>query len=210
MRTIDSVCLKSKECELHKGRRSLQTNVYLVRHAHSTYTADELGRPLSEKGIVASENVRRLFANKKIDAVLSSPYKRAIQTVECVAAGIGKEVIIKEGFKERRLSEKPMEDFQAAIAKVWEDPTFFWEGGESNVAAQKRGVQALLNVLEEYEGKNIVIGTHGNIMVLLMNFFDRNYDFLFWKSLEMPDIYKLMFQSKNLINVERIWNGPEE
>ncbi|GIN09695.1 phosphoglycerate mutase [Shouchella clausii] len=188
----------------------MQTNVYLVRHAHSTYTADELGRPLSEKGIVASENVRRLFANKKIDAVLSSPYKRAIQTVECVAAGIGKEVIIKEGFKERRLSEKPMEDFQAAIAKVWEDPTFFWEGGESNVAAQKRGVQALLNVLEEYEGKNIVIGTHGNIMVLLMNFFDRNYDFLFWKSLEMPDIYKLMFQSKNLINVERIWNGSEE
>ncbi|ALA51432.1 histidine phosphatase family protein [Shouchella clausii] len=187
-----------------KGGDHLQTNVYLVRHAHSTYTADELGRPLSEKGIVASENVRRLFANKKIDAVLSSPYKRAIQTVECVAAGIGKEVIIKEGFKERRLSVKPMEDFQAAIAKVWEDPTFFWEGGESNVAAQKRGVQALLNVLEEYEGKSIVIGTHGNIMVLLMNFFNRNYDFLFWKSLGMPDIYELVFQGKNLINVERI------
>lgn len=29
----------------------MTTNLYFVRHAHSTYTPDELGRPLSEKGI---------------------------------------------------------------------------------------------------------------------------------------------------------------
>jgi 2,3-bisphosphoglycerate-dependent phosphoglycerate mutase len=59
--------------------------------------------------------------------------------------------------------------------------------------------------LEKYEGKNIVIGTHGNIMVLIMNHFDHQYDFYFWKKLDMPDIYKLTFEQKKLIDVQRIW-----
>jgi 2,3-bisphosphoglycerate-dependent phosphoglycerate mutase len=42
-------------------------------------------------------------------------------------------------------------------------------------------------------------------MVLIMNFFDRQYDFSFWKNLDMPDIYKLTFDGKELRNVERIW-----
>ena len=35
--------------------------------------------------------------------------------------------------------------------------------------------------IKKYEGKNIVIGTHGNIMVLLMNYFNWKYDLSFGK-----------------------------
>ncbi|MCD4542101.1 hypothetical protein LQV58_28860, partial [Klebsiella pneumoniae subsp. pneumoniae] len=59
--------------------------------------------------------------------------------------------------------------------------------------------------LDKYEGKNVVVGTHGNIMVLMMNYFDEQYDFEFWKKLAMPDIYKLSFQKKTLVNCIRIW-----
>jgi 2,3-bisphosphoglycerate-dependent phosphoglycerate mutase len=72
--------------------------------------------------------------------------------------------------------------------------------------AQKRGIKATLKVLETYEGKNIAIGTHGNIMVLIMNYFDRKYGFSFWKDLDMPDIYKLSFDNMDLKEVNRIWN----
>ena len=182
------------------------TKLYFVRHAYSTYTPDELGRPLTEKGLVDAERVTQMLEKENIDYVISSSYKRAIQTVEGIANFIGREVIIEDGFKERKLSEDPVEDFNVAITKVWEEQTFSWEGGESNIIAQKRGVKATLKVLEKYEGKDIAVGTHGNIMVLIMNYFDKNYDYSFWKELDMPDIYKLTFDETKLIEVNRSWD----
>lgn len=187
-------------------RTILLTNLYFVRHAHSTYTHDELGRPLSNRGIADAERITNILEKENIDIVISSPYKRAVQTVEGVAKVLGKELIVEDGFKERNLSVKPVEDFNLAITKVWEEPAFSWEGGESNFNAQKRGIMATLKVLETYEGKSIAVGTHGNIMVLIMNYFDEKYGFSFWKDLDMPDIYKLSFDKKNLKEVNRIWN----
>ena len=182
------------------------TNLYFVRHAHSTYTPDEFGRPLSEKGKADAEEVTQFLKKENIDIVISSPYKRAIQTVESVAEFWGKEIIIEHEFKERILSKGPMENFELAITKVWNDPAYSWEGGESNITAQNRGVEATLKLLKRYKGRNIVIGTHGNIMVLIMNYFDSKYDFIFWKELDMPDIYKLTFDNVTLQGVRRIWN----
>lgn len=184
----------------------LLTNLYFVRHAHSVYSSDESGRPLSVMGSADAERICGVLTNENIDIILSSPYKRAIQSVENLAIKVGKEVILEEGFKERTLSLEPVEDFNLAITRVWEIPTLSLPGGESNHTAQKRGIEALGKVLKTYEGKNIVIATHGNIMVLIMNHFDKRYDFNFWKSLDMPDIYKLTFENEYLVDVQRIWN----
>jgi 2,3-bisphosphoglycerate-dependent phosphoglycerate mutase len=181
------------------------TNLYFVRHAHSTYTPDELIRPLSERGFTDAKIATELLIKENIDHVISSPYKRAIQSVEGIAAHIGKEIEIKQDFRERNLSTKPVEDFHYAIIKVWENEHFSWEGGESNRTAQARGVKATEKVLEKYKGKNVAIGTHGNMMVLIMNYFDKRFDFNFWKELNMPDIYKLTFFETELREVNRVW-----
>lgn len=181
------------------------TNLYFVRHAHSIYTPDELERPLSEKGYKDSERILALIQQEGIDVVVSSPYKRAVQTVEGVAEYFNLEIEIYEDLKERTLTGKPAEDFTAAITKVWEEPNFAWEGGESNIEAQARGVKVIHHLLEKYEGKNVVIGTHGNIMVLIMNYFDKQYDFSFWNELDMPDIYKLTFEGDSLVGVRLLW-----
>ncbi|WP_078553805.1 histidine phosphatase family protein [Bacillus alkalicellulosilyticus] len=180
------------------------TNLYFVRHAHSTYTPDEYSRPLSEKGMLDANRVTEALKKEDIHGVISSPYVRAIQTVEGIANYIKKDIHIVEDLKERTLTTTPAEDFTMAITKVWDDPTFCWEGGESNIVAQKRGVTSVLSLLEQYEGKNIVIGTHGNIMVLIMNYFDASYSFHFWKNLMMPDIYRLTYSEKNLKEVTQI------
>ncbi|WP_042148869.1 histidine phosphatase family protein [Paucisalibacillus sp. EB02] len=183
----------------------MKTNIYLVRHAHSTYTPDELSRPLSVEGKQEAIRVASKLQNEKIDLVYASPYKRAMETVQGIADNIGKSILVEEGFKERTLAESPVENFKLAIRKVWEDYDFRYDGGESNHMAQERGIQALLKVLEKHEGKNIVVGTHGNLMVLMMNYFNHAYDFKFWQELEMPDIYKLSFEQDRLIHVKRIW-----
>jgi len=182
------------------------TTIYFVRHAHSTYTKEERERPLSEKGHYDAENVTHLLKNKHIDVVISSPYKRAIQTVQGIANTYHVSIEIEEDLRERLLSSEPVADFNDAVQKVWEDWDFAHEGGESNDVAQRRAVICMQNILKKYEDKNIVIGTHGNIMVLLMNYFDSKYDFQFWKTICMPDIFKLNFHNEDLVSAERIEN----
>ncbi|CAM3872629.1 phosphoglycerate mutase [Bacillus luti] len=182
------------------------TTIYFVRHAHSTYTQDERERPLSEKGQLDAENVTRLLKDEHIDVVISSPYKRAIQTVQGIANTYNVSIQIEENLRERLLSKELVTDFNDAVQKVWEDWDFAYEGGESNDVAQRRAVICMQNILKKYEDKNIVIGTHGNIMVLLMNYFNSKYDFRFWKTLRMPDIFKLNFHNEDLVSAERIEN----
>lgn len=145
-----------------------------------------------------------LLKGEQIDLVISSPYKRAIQTVQGVAKQFDLPIQIEEDLRERLLSKESVIDFEEAIIKVWENPTFSFEDGESNYIAQQRGVICIKNILKQYEGKNIVIGTHGNIMVLIMNYFDSKYNFHFWKGLEMPDMYKLTFKKEQLTSAVRI------
>jgi 2,3-bisphosphoglycerate-dependent phosphoglycerate mutase len=184
----------------------MRTKLYFVRHAHSIYLPDERSRPLSERGHNDAKHVAELLKNEQIDHIISSPYKRAQQTVEGLAKNIAKEIIVEEDFKERVLSGKPVEDFNEAISRVWEDKGFSWEGGESNITAQNRGIKGTKEILNRFAGKNIVIGTHGNMMVLIMNYFDPQYDFTFWRQLDMPDIYRLTFHINDLMSVDRLWD----
>lgn len=183
----------------------MNTNIYLVRHAQSIYTPDELNRPLSENGFKDAEKITEVLLTEDIGVVLSSPYKRAIQTVEGAAKNAKVEIIIEEGFKERKITETSVEDFDSAMIKLWTNYDFVFEGGESNLEAQKRGIESLSKVLSKYSGKNIAIGTHGNIMVLIMNFFDDLYGYDFWKNLSMPDIYKLKFEDNKFIGAEKVY-----
>lgn len=181
------------------------TNIYFVRHAHSVYTPEELKRPLSERGVKDAERVTEILSKEKINRVISSPYKRAIETVEGVASLLNQVVELEDGFKERKLAEISVDNFEESVLKMWNDFNFSFVGGESGYMAQQRGVLALEKILDRYNGENIVIGTHGNIMVLIMNYYNKNYNFDFWKELKMPDIYKLAFVNKNLIEVKELW-----
>ncbi|WP_227355549.1 histidine phosphatase family protein [Haladaptatus salinisoli] len=75
------------------------------------------------------------------------PYARAVETVRPVADRHGLGVTVEGDFRERRLTDGPVETvgetFESAIAGVWEDWTFAWANGESSLAAQERGVRAV-------------------------------------------------------------------
>ena len=182
-----------------------RTEVYLVRHAHSTYSPDEYGRELSADGQNDQKLLTHQMTERHVDVILSSPYKRAIQTVEGIAMHHNKDIQMIEAFKERTLAGKPVENFQEAIDTVWLNESYAHPGGESNEEARKRGIEALEDVLKTHQGKSIVIGTHGNLMALIMSQFDQQYDVTFWRTLDMPDVYCLTFERTTLLNVERIW-----
>ncbi|OAA30152.1 phosphoglycerate mutase [Kosmotoga arenicorallina S304] len=182
----------------------MSTNIYLVRHAHSIYTPDEIGRPLSPKGIKDAGKAKEILLGMDITVIISSPYARAIQTVQGLYDELGCVFEIWDELRERKISKEPVKDFNAAMDMLWGDYNFSFEGGESNQVAQLRGIKGINKVLDKFEGENIVIGTHGNIMVLIMNYFDNNYDYSFWKQLKMPDIYKLSFKSGKIKEIAHV------
>ncbi|NOU96652.1 histidine phosphatase family protein [Paenibacillus sp. LMG 31456] len=187
------------------------TAIYMVRHAESPFSIEnERTRGLSPKGQKDAAAVTEIMLQQNIQAVVSSPYRRAIQTVEGLANALGLEIEIEEDLRERLLAGiyYPMEDqdFLPTIEKVFREPSFAMPGGESNEVSQKRSISALRQVMNRHKGKNIAVGTHGNIMTAMMNYFDSSYGLEFWKQTSKPDIYMLRFDdSDQLIEVRRLW-----
>ena len=57
------------------------TAVIFVRHAQAVYGSDDRNRPLSEAGMEDRKIVAEALKDRKIDAFLSSPYRRSMETI---------------------------------------------------------------------------------------------------------------------------------
>ncbi|WP_435197274.1 histidine phosphatase family protein [Natronomonas sp. EA1] len=189
---------------------STETTVYFVRHAHSPWVPDaEAERGLSEEGKADAERVADILPDD-IDAAISSPYARAVETLEPFTNRTDTDLHIEEGFRERLLSPDPVESFgetfDSAVERVWSDWEFAWAGGESNLDAQARGVDALERALARHEGETIAVGTHGNLLTLTLNYYDPAFDYDFWRDeLGMPDVYRATFAGGELTATERVY-----
>ena len=93
--------------------------------------------------------------------------------------------------------------FLEAKQKLYHEFNFSFPNGESSSAAQARAIQPIIHA---HAGKKIALGTHGDIMTLMLNHWNEDYGFSFWQTATMPDIYKLVFQGEQLIEVIRIWD----
>lgn len=192
------------------------TTIYMVRHAESPFIfGEEKTRGLSPRGREAANKVTEVLKDKKIDRVISSPYTRAIETVREVAENRQLQITTYENLKERpikgldyRADEK---EILSAIEQSFKDENYCLVGGESTVAAQERSIPVIKEILNNYMGESIVIGTHGNIMTIIMNYFQKQFDFQFFQQTTKPDIYEMVFAEEKLLTVNRLWgNGHHE
>ncbi|MNW55506.1 Phosphoserine phosphatase 1 [compost metagenome] len=189
----------------------IKTIVYFIRHAESPFIAGkERTRGLSEKGKLDSTKIKDVLRNEEIEILISSPYERSILTIKDLAIELNIEIVLEEDLRERQLVGEgcviTREDFFDSKRKLYEDRNYSFPGGESSKDAQKRAIKVFKKIIEKFNGKRIVIGTHGDIMTLMMNYFDNTYGFEFWESTTMPDIYKLEFEENTLNNVTRLWD----
>lgn len=185
------------------------TTVYMIRHANSPFIfGEERTRELSLEGVMDSKKITDLMSKVEIDVIVSSSYTRAIQTIEGIANQKNIKIKVIEELRERQLKGAYKlldEEIQQAIKKSYEDYDYFLSGGESVREVQNRSIPVIKNLLNQYEGKTIIIGTHGNIMTIIMNYYNPKYGYDFWKSTTKPDIYKLIFSDAKLQNVQRVW-----
>ena len=188
----------------------METIVYFVRHAESPFIKGmERTRGLSEKGISDAIKIKTELENEEIDVFVSSPYERAIQTIKELADVHKKDIIIFEDLKEREVGMISDKSFQEAKYILYKDRSYSFPDGESSIDAQERAIKVMEYLLSEYLNKKIVIGTHGDIMTLMLNYFNDDHGFEFWESTSMPDIYRLAFHGTELKTVSRVWRIRE-
>jgi len=158
------------------------TNIYLIRHATYDETANgvELENPgLSAEGIRQVEQLRDWLARTHdiaADVLIASSLRRAVETAEILAPVLRLPVLLEQELEERRgdggsLSE---EEFNARWQRLTEaqKPYYRWvPSGESWLEFAARVQVALNRIVEEHDGKTIVIVTHGDVIQAAFGYF---------------------------------------
>jgi len=163
-----------------KSHIEKRNNFFLVRHGESEGNAsgDKISSnplhndPLTELGQKeAREAGARLKdlageGNKKIDVIITSPFVRTKETARIIAETIG---YAEEIIEDSRLVEintgsfdgKPWSEFMAQFASAKERFTKHIDGAENWEDARKRACEFMYDINARYEGKNILIVSHG-------------------------------------------------
>lgn len=181
------------------------TKVYFVRHAEPNYNNhDDLTRELTEKGLRDRELVTEFLADKEIDVVLSSPFKRAYDTVKHLADSRGETILVVDDFRERKIDNVWIPDFNSFCERQWQDFDYKLADGESLREVQTRNIAALELVLAQYQDQNIVIGGHGTAISTVLNYYDPMFDYGEYNKVRrlMPFVAELDFEGKKCIAVK--------
>ena len=181
------------------------THIYFVRHAQPNYdNHDDFSRELSEKGLEDRKLATAFLDDKNIDVVLSSPYLRSVDTVKHFADKYGFEIKAIEDFRERKIDSIWIEDFNGFCKKQWDDFAYKLSDGESLGEVQKRNVSALNQVLSAYEGKNIVVGSHGTALSTIVNYYQPDFGYEGFERIRgvMPWIVHFAFEGTECRRIE--------
>ena len=186
------------------------TTVYFIKHAESDNSVrNGRIRPLTPKGLYDRPLVTEFLRDKNIDAVLSSPFKRAVDTVADFAEKNGFEIEIIEDLREQKSSKNMGKDNPAHyqfLERQWSDFSYTLSEGECLGEVQERNIFALNGVLNRYKGKNIVIGTHGTALSTIINHFDSTYSFEDFMAMVniLPWVVKMEFDGNYCAKMEKI------
>ena len=171
-------------------------DVLLIRHAEpiplgSPDVADN-DRPLTDAGRSAAAELAEELDGWEITAIYSSPYRRALETVEILARRRRLEVQVLEDLRERLLSTALHDDWEASLTRAWEDSDLALPGAESGRSAQRRAM-AILDLLRtrHASGGRLVLGSHGNLISLVLQHLEPGIGVDFHLAMPMPALYRL-------------------
>jgi len=145
----------------------------LIRHARPhrvELAAGEAADPgLDEIGGAQAERLAEWLAEESIDALYSSPLRRAMETAEPVADAVGLETIIEDGLAEydRGLNFYiPLEELRASGDPRWEQMLAdYWAAENVDPAAFIRTVVATCEkLIGAHSGQRIAAVCHGGVI----------------------------------------------
>lgn len=142
-----------------------------------------------------------------INRIVSSPFLRAVKSIEPFALTKGMEVELDERIRERKLSDKPIEEWLEILERTFSDLELKVHNGESSNEAMERAGSLIEELKEDCgDDETVLIMSHGNIMTLMLKYFDDTFGYEDWKNLSNPDLYLVTYEHDRW-NVKRIYNS---
>jgi 2,3-bisphosphoglycerate-dependent phosphoglycerate mutase len=173
-------------------------DIILVRHATPVppgtpgWEERDDERPLTIEGLRQADELALELDPYGLSAVYSSPFPRAVQTVSPTARRRLLEVQLIDDLRERLLNAGLRDDWREQLAQSWADPDYVGRGGESGRAAQLRGMRALdLLRARHADGGRLLVGSHGNLISLILQTLEPGVDYAFHTAMPMPAIFHI-------------------
>ncbi|MBM7565513.1 histidine phosphatase family protein [Paenibacillus sacheonensis] len=175
--------------------------IYLIRHCKAQ--GQEPDATLTLEGHAQAEAITEFLMDKDIEWIISSPYLRAIHSIEPFSRLSRIPINVDPRLSERVLSSEGMADWMDKLKASFEDIDLNLPGGESSAEAADRGVEVIREIAES-SANPIVVVTHGNLLSLIINHFKKEFGFNEWKGMTNPDVFELLME-KDKFQISRIW-----
>jgi 2,3-bisphosphoglycerate-dependent phosphoglycerate mutase len=174
----------------------------LIRHCQGSGQSPEA--PLTEAGLRQAERLAEFLQELEVDLIVSSPYRRALETIAPLARQRNLPVRQERRLRERELAAGPLPNWLEHIERSFTDPDYRHPTGESGRAAQERGWAALDDILAGDCSLPAVV-THGNLLALVLRRVDPSIGVEFWRGLTNPDVFRLEHSGSDAWSMRRIW-----
>lgn len=232
------ILLEKEKIAIAEEAKNMKTIIYLIRHSETLKTnnvefelLDKLDDtkqsqiknekiPLSQKGEEKAEKLSNMQELKRIDKIYSSNYERAIQTARYISEKNNLEIKIEKRLGERKLGDlNTLEELGKNKKHDYTTEQLLNENlknkdGESAKEVRKRMIEAIKEILEKYEGKKIVVVSHGAaIKYFLKQYCKYDYEnkIICYRDkkvcnmkLEAPCVLKMEYEGKVLVAIEKV------
>ncbi|NKB70521.1 MAG: hypothetical protein GKR89_25915 [Candidatus Latescibacteria bacterium] len=145
------------------------TELYTLRHA--TPAASDLpnrARPLSELGQQQARTLGPYLASLGLTAVYTSPFQRAVASVEPFCQKAGLTPIVREDLGESGADEE--------LPQV-----------------RQRLIGALTSIAQAHPGQRVLACTHGGCLWGTISHFDANFGYQDYRRIGTPDMRRIVF-----------------
>ena len=152
--------------------------LYVARHGQTQWNKENkvcglTDQALTDEGLSQAQALALSLSDKKIDLIISSPLKRALQTAQAVSQMYGIPIIT-----DNRLIEQNYGIYEGAHRQneaFLSNKRMFaykYPGGESMMQVAHRAYSLIDEVKEKYPGKNILFACHGGVCRVINTYFN--------------------------------------
>ena len=203
------------------------TTIYLMRHSivlkdtnndnnNESLQLQNEKMPLSIEGEELASNISKENELQNIDVVISSNYVRAMATAKYISNANKLNLIVNSAFGERKFGINSYDDLPSDFGlRQNNDENYKIGDGESQKEVRERVYKALMEVIDKYKDKRIVIVCHASaILWLLKEWCDvdlknRSVTFndktILYDNIFNCTTFKLEFDDKKLVNIDKVF-----
>jgi broad specificity phosphatase PhoE len=159
--------------------------LYLIRHGETDWNVQERFQghtdiPLNDTGRSQARQLIAVCRHHKIEAILSSDLKRALETAQIIASQLDIKIFQDSGLREANLGKAQgltyaeiEKQFGKNLIERWRSPhltdaDISYPSGESGTTIMQRSFTALRKFLTTYPYSKVAVTTHGGVIRRIM------------------------------------------